>query len=83
MFNKPAIEKPTSEDPQSVAQPGSSSPFRSQLLAHVPIAIVVAGVLATMVALHVAVTGLLLLAVAHVALGLVLLLVRRHHGQSA
>lgn len=55
-----------------------SPSLRNQLVAHVPIAIIVVGLLAMFFALHVAVTGLAVLAIAHVALGLALLLIRRH-----
>ncbi len=51
--------------------------LRSMVVRHIPIAAVVLGALATMVALHLAVTAVLVVAVAHVVVGLVLLVVAR------
>lgn len=60
----------------------SNLSLRSQIARHLPIAIVVLGGFAAFVAMHVALTGVVVLALAHVLVGLVLLVVRRHRGSS-
>lgn len=57
--------------------------LRSQIRSHLPIAAVLFGVAVAFVALHVAVTGLVIAAAAHVLLGLILLGVRRHRGATS
>ena len=52
--------------------------LRTRIVDHLPIAIAVAGLLAVFVSLHVAATGLIMAALAHVLIGVVLLVVRRH-----
>ena len=52
--------------------------LRDQVVSHLPIALVVLGFGAAFVALHVAVAGLLALAVLHLVGGLGLLAFRRH-----
>lgn len=56
---------------------------KSQIVKHLPIAAIVLGVLAAFVALHVAITGVLIAAAAHVVLGLGLLGIRRHRTTSS
>lgn len=61
----------------------SPSPsLKSQVLLHLPLAAIVIGVLAAFVALHLAITGIIIAALAHVALGLLLLVIRRHRASS-
>lgn len=60
-----------------------SPSLRSQIVRHLPIAAIVLGVLAAFVALHVAITGVVIAAVAHVGIGLVLLAIRSHRTSAA
>jgi len=60
----------------------SKPSVKSQVLRHLPIAILLVGLLTTMVALHAAVAGGLILAAGHVVVGLILLVVRRHRGDA-
>ena len=55
---------------------------RDQLVRHIPIALIVLGVLAAFVALHTAVTGVLLLGLGHAVVGLVILGIRRHRANA-
>ena len=59
-----------------------SPTLKSQILRHLPIAALVLGVLGAFVAMHVAITGVAIAAVAHVVLGLVVLGIRRHRTPS-
>lgn len=65
MFGNDLVEDPT---------------LTSQILRHLPIVLLALGVAAAFVALHVAVTGIAIAAVAHIAIGLAVLAVRRHRG---
>lgn len=52
--------------------------IRSQVIRHLPLVLLVGGVLAALFALHTAVVGVVVVAGAHVALGIVIFAVRRH-----
>lgn len=53
-------------------------PSRTQLASHLPLALIALGLGAVFVALHVAVAGLLALAILHLVAGVGLLAFRRH-----
>lgn len=59
----------------NLSEPASQ---RAQLASHLPLVLIVLGFGATFIALHVAVAGLLALAVLHLVAGLGLLAFRRH-----
>lgn len=67
MFGNDLVEDPT---------------LKSQILRHLPIVLLALGVAAAFVALHVAVTGIAIAAVAHIVIGLAVLAVRRHRAGS-
>ena len=56
--------------------------LRRQVVQHLPIALVVFGLLSAAVAMHVAVAGLAALAVVHIVIGLALYGIRKHRSEA-
>lgn len=60
-----------------------ATPLRKVIAQHLPLGLVVLGLIAAGVAMHTAIKGILLIAIAHVVLGLVVLGIKRHRSRSS